>query len=478
MEKHKVLIRKCDTYDTDRIAAIVREGMEELGVTPQGKVLLKPNVVLAHPEIFPHAFTRKEFLDGVLTAVKAKAGKIKELAVGERSGITIPTRFNFKKAGYPSVIRKHRAKTYYFDEVRQVPVELKKEGRLRDLIFVPQPVKECDFLINLPKFKAHPWTRLTLSLKNFIGIQDDRHRLVDHTSFLEHKIVDLQEVIQPKFIAIDAIIAGQKMMLTPTPFDLGAIVMGTNSCAVDTVGCHMVHVEPRDLLHLKMASERGYGPMDLEEIEVGGDFPLEEVRSKTREFQFCLERIDDYFPRGSQLTCTVGSFPERHSPDYCWGGCPGALQEAIHIFRGFDPEAERKMKKIRYVVGKVEGPLHLEPDERVIFAGNCTSWEGNLDGKRVKIEPCYDSPAAVDARKTPSNDLVKKLAAALWDCFENRKSRYVRMKGCTLSVAEHVNYLSSVGKIKNPNFDTRLSIPVTTAYWQMRAGRAMNRLFG
>ena len=85
---------------------------------------------------------------------------------------------------------------------------------------------------------------MTLSLKNFIGIQDDRHRLVDHTSFLEHKIADLQEVIQPRFIAIDAITAGQKMMLTPTPFDLGAIVMGTNSCAVDTVGCHMVHVEP------------------------------------------------------------------------------------------------------------------------------------------------------------------------------------------------------------------------------------------
>jgi uncharacterized protein (DUF362 family) len=229
MGQHKVLIRRCDTYEPDRIAAIVREGMEELGVVPEGKVLLKPNVVRAHPKFFTHAFTRKEFLDGVLTATKARAGRIKELAVGERSGITMPTRYDFKMAGYPAVIRRQGAKVYYFDEVRQVPVELKKEGRLRDLIFIPQPVKECDFLISLPKFKAHPWTRLTLSLKNFIGIQDDRHRLIDHNSYLEHKIVDLQEVIQPRFIAIDAITAGQKMMLTPTPFDLGAIVMGTNS---------------------------------------------------------------------------------------------------------------------------------------------------------------------------------------------------------------------------------------------------------
>jgi uncharacterized protein (DUF362 family) len=156
-----------------------------------------------------------------------------------------------------------------------VPVALKGEARLRNNIFIPKPIVEADFLINLPKFKAHPWCRLTLSLKKFIGIQDDRHRLVNHNIFLEQKITDLQEVIQPKFIAVDAIIAGQKMMLTPTPFHMGAIVMGTNSCAVDTVGCHMVHVDPKDVIHLRFASSRGFGPMDIEEIDVSGDFPLE-----------------------------------------------------------------------------------------------------------------------------------------------------------------------------------------------------------
>ena len=71
MEKaHKVLIRRCEAYDPDRIAGIVKEGMQDLGVTPSGNILLKPNVVLAHPEFFPHAFTRKEFLDGVIAATK------------------------------------------------------------------------------------------------------------------------------------------------------------------------------------------------------------------------------------------------------------------------------------------------------------------------------------------------------------------------------------------------------------------------
>jgi len=42
--KPKVLIRRCDQYDADRIAGIVREGMEELGARPTGRILLKPNV--------------------------------------------------------------------------------------------------------------------------------------------------------------------------------------------------------------------------------------------------------------------------------------------------------------------------------------------------------------------------------------------------------------------------------------------------
>ena len=180
------------------------------------------------------------------------------------------------------MLSRHGVKAVYLDEARPVEVKLTAKERLRDEIYVPEPIAQCDFLINLPKFKAHPWTRLTLGLKNFIGIQDDRHRLIDHNTFLEHKIADLQEVIQPGFIAIDAITAGQKMMLTPTPFHMGAIIMGANPCAVDAVGCHMVNVNPKDVVHLRLAAERGLGPIDLEDIEVGGDFPLEEVQTKTK----------------------------------------------------------------------------------------------------------------------------------------------------------------------------------------------------
>ena len=473
--KHKVLIMRCDTYDPDRIAGIIKDGMEELGVVPFGRILLKPNLVLAHPRFFPNAYTRPEFLDGVVSAVKSRAASMKEIAVGERSGITIPTRFNFQNAGYRQVTQKYGIKTYYFDECRHVPVPLKNPQALRKKLYIPRPVTRCDFLINLPKFKAHPWCRLTLSLKNFIGLQDDRHRLLDHNQFLEHKIADLQEVIQPKFIAVDGIIAGQKMMLTPTPFPLGAIVMGTNSCAVDTVGCHMVRINPDDLVHLRYVSRRGYGPMTLDQIDVIGDYPLAEVQRRTENFQFCVERVDDYFSATPNLQCTVGRFPERHSPDYCHGGCPGALQEAMHIFRAFDPDVDQKMRKVRYVVGKVDGPLNLSDGERVLFAGDCTRWEGKIAGQPVQIKSRYKAVDQADAEKTASNDMLLKTAVAFVHALFKKSSRFMHARGCPLSVAQHVNYLSALAKVKNPNFHPSLVVPVNLAYWQMRFFRFLNR---
>ena len=79
-------------------------------------------------------------------------------------------------------------KRYCFEEEQQVEIPLTHAGRLRDFLFTPEPVARADFFVNCPKFKSHPWTTVTFSMKNYIGIQDDRHRLIDlyRTRFGDH----------------------------------------------------------------------------------------------------------------------------------------------------------------------------------------------------------------------------------------------------------------------------------------------------
>ncbi|MCA9624715.1 MAG: DUF362 domain-containing protein, partial [Myxococcales bacterium] len=167
--KPKVIIRRCESYDVEQIRRVIREGLEELDLRPSGRTLLKPNVVASGP-LFPHAHTRPEFVEGVLRALRDRDGGMSELAVGERCGITIPTRLAFEGAGFYEMFERADVEHYHFEEEPQVEIPLRHEGRLRDYLFTPEPVARADFFVNCPKFKSHPWTTVTFAMKNYIGI--------------------------------------------------------------------------------------------------------------------------------------------------------------------------------------------------------------------------------------------------------------------------------------------------------------------
>ena len=50
---------------------------------------------------------------------------------------------------------------------------------------------------------------------------------------------------------------------------LGLIVMSDQSLAHDVVCARIFHLEPRGIRHLAVAEARGYGSLDLADIEIG-----------------------------------------------------------------------------------------------------------------------------------------------------------------------------------------------------------------
>ena len=479
----RVILSHCDAYDPDRIRQLIRAGMQEMGMRPAGRTLVKPNLVIALRGVFDHAFTRPEFIDGLLGALRDRSeGAMTELTVGERGGITMPTRMIFGQAGYKPVLRKHQVERSFFDEVTQVPFELRHPDRLRDLIFVPAPLLETEFFVNAPKFKAHPWTTVTFGAKNYIGIQDDRHRLIDHDHRLDEKIADLQEVIQPKLVAIDAISAGQDRMLTPVPFPLRLIIMGDNQVAVDSVCCHIIGLDPRDIDHIRLCGERGYGPLDLDEIEISGDVSLEEAQKRGSKFRVGLIRVEDYFA-DSPIRAVAGTPPPDaaegvDSCDYCWGGCPGALEEAIEIIRVFQPDAYDKMHKMTFVFGAYEEPLELDEGEKVVFVGDCCRFKGTLNGEKVDLPSLYVERGHRNPHHASMTDIFVKMARVYWTMFKQRKAPYIRIPGCPVSVAEQVLALASYGRTINPYFHPKTVVPFAIGWMGWRLVRLMRALTG
>jgi uncharacterized protein (DUF362 family) len=472
-----VIIRQCPRYDVDMIHKIALDGLDTLELRPHGRALLKPNVV-ASGERFPHAYTRVEFTEGVLRALRDRARPdMTELAVGERCGITVPTRFTFSGAGYYELPKRIPGlKLYHFEEVPQVEIPLYHEGRLRDSVFTPEPVARADFFVNCPKFKAHPWTTVTFSLKNYIGIQDDRHRLIDHDHKLNEKVRDLQYIIQPQFICADAIIAGEGRMLTPIPFDMGLVIMGNNQVAFDAVCCAIIGVDPLSVPHIRMVYEQGFGPVELDQIRILGDITLAQAQERAAGFRVGLIPVEEYF-EGTNIVAHAGP-PPGGEVDYCWGGCPGALEEAIEILRLYDDKTDAKMPRTHIIFGAYQGDIDAKPGERVVFIGDCATWKGKVDAEDVLVESLYVDRSTKDPHTAESSDIFAKIAGVQWNMFKNRKQQVLRIAGCPVSVAEQVLLLVNLGRLKNPYFDPGQVAAMSNAYFSWRTHTLIQRATG
>lgn len=473
----RVIIRRCSTYDVEQIHRIIREGLEELDLRPHGRTLIKPNCV-ASGSAFPHAYTRPEFLEGVVRGLRDRDdGRVQELAIGERCGITIPTRRAFDLAGYYPMFERTGVKHYHFEEEPQVEIRLSHKERLRDYLFTPEPIAKADFFVNCPKFKSHPWTTVTFSMKNYIGIQDDRHRLIDHDHRLDEKIADLQYIIQPQFIAIDGIVAGEGRMLTPIPRDLGLIIMGNAQLAFDAVCSRIIGLDPRTVDHLRFAAERGFGSFDLGDVDITGDVTLEEAQEKAKGFKVGLIRVEKYF-EGSHITAYAGPPPEPERTEYCWGGCPGALEEAIEILRQYDKNCDEQMPRMHIVFGKYEGPIDAAPGERVIFIGDCAQWSGKLHGKMVTVENLYRDRSEKDPYHAKHQDVFVKMAQVIGKLAVSSSSAPLRLEGCPVSVAEQVLVLVELGGLKNPILSQEELVHFNKGYLRWRSQMLMKRASG
>lgn len=477
VQKPRVIIRRCPTYDAERIRTILREGMEELGLRPFGRTLVKPNVVTSGPP-FPHAYTRPEFIEGMVRALQDRSdGKVSELAVGERCGITIPTRTAFDGAGYYPMAKRVGAKLYHFEEEPQLEIRLSHKHRLRDYLFTPEPIAKADFFVNCPKFKSHPWTTVTFALKNYIGIQDDRHRLIDHDHRLNEKIRDLQYIIQPQFIAIDAITAGEGRMLTPIPFELGLIIMGDNQVAFDAVCCNIIGIDAKTVDHIRFASEDGFGPLDLDKIQISGDVTLEEAREKAKGFKVGLVRVEKYF-EGTNISAYAGPPPEPEATDYCWGGCPGAIEESIEILRLFDEKCDEKMPRLHIVFGAYAGPIDAKPGEKIVFIGDCAQFHGEVAGQLIHIDSLYKDRRTKDPYTAKSEDIYAKMLRVASEFRAAKHQHYLRLEGCPVSVAEQTLTLVSLAGTNNPYLQPSLVMQFNKGYLSWRGRMLAKHIAG
>ena len=370
----RVLLYRAPEYDPERIAAIIREGLAALGLAGRvrGRVVIKPNVVMAHRKVAPAAFTRPEFMDGLLRALRSSASADATFTIAEKSGAGLPTPRIFRRAGYRRLKRDHGVRLVAIEEARKTTIPLTR-GRVHDRLITAPEIADNDFLVYAPKLKTNYLTQgLTAAVKLNIGILRDRQRMWNHNHLLDAKIVDCLEVGYPDFIATDAVEVGfGGNQFTQPGRHLGLVIVSDHPLAHDVVCARIFGLDPRSIGHLVEAEARGYGSLDPSGIDISGDISLNEVLDRTRTWDVGVIRVDKAHEK---MRVLIGE-------PYCGGGCHGVFLDWLYMIKDRKPKLWARLPAWTVVIGEYKGDVEAR---RVLLLGTCTKVHGAIKARTIR----------------------------------------------------------------------------------------------
>jgi len=174
----------------------------------------------------------------------------------------------YVRSGIMEAAKEAGATVQYIDERRFRKMEIKGEALKTWEVY--QEAVEVDKVINCPILKHHSSARLTMGMKNLMGlIGGERGRLHWH---LDQNIVDLAAFFKPTLVVLDAV----RILTSNGPQGgslkyvkrLNTVAVSIDQVAIDAVGATIFGLVPDEMEHLKIASQRGLGRMDLGKLKI------------------------------------------------------------------------------------------------------------------------------------------------------------------------------------------------------------------
>ncbi|THB71742.1 MAG: DUF362 domain-containing protein [Desulfobulbaceae bacterium] len=157
----------------------------------------------------------------------------------------------------------------YIDERKFIPVEISKGTSLKRWK-IYQDVLEADRYINVPVAKHHGLSRLTLGMKNVMGVIGGNRGRLHHD--LGQKLADLATVVKPDLTVIDA----TRMLMNNGPQggrladvkQTDQLVLSADQVAADAYGTTLFGL-PSDSLDSTVAAHKmGLGEMNLSAMQI------------------------------------------------------------------------------------------------------------------------------------------------------------------------------------------------------------------
>jgi uncharacterized protein (DUF362 family) len=274
MNRSKVALVRCDTYDQEAVYEAVRKGLDLIGGTSSlvkagERIVMKPNVlygtnpekgVSTHPSVF-RAMGKLLQESGV----RVSFGDSPSFAGAEG---------HMKRCGLKQVADELGIALADFDKGRTVS---HKDALLIKSFVLANGVLDSDGLVNLPKLKTHPLVRFTGAVKNQFGcvpglLKSQYHvKLADPYDFAA-MLVDLNTLARPRFCVMDGIVAMEGNGPRSGKLrKLNVLLFSKDAIALDATACRIINLDPEVVPTSGLGEKAGLGTYHSENIELVGE---------------------------------------------------------------------------------------------------------------------------------------------------------------------------------------------------------------
>ena len=267
-----VSITRCPDYEPRSVWQAVNKSLSLLGgidsyVKPQGRVLVKPNLLLAK-DPGCGVTTHPEVVRAVIRILKGIGCRV---FVGDGPSVwnNCPEEVEevYEVSGIKKVCEEEDVSLVEFDRRRW-------HGRFPMAAFLD----ECDCLVSVPKFKTHGLTVLTAAIKNNFGLVSGSYKFELHRRHIDPRnfseiVVEVYRKAAPVLSIVDGIIAmeGDGPGTSGQLRRQGLIVAGADAVAVDSVLTSIMGLNPLDIPTTRVAAEKRLGSADLNAITIFGE---------------------------------------------------------------------------------------------------------------------------------------------------------------------------------------------------------------
>lgn len=354
--RHTVAFSKVEGDDIDRAvreAVRLSGGLDPL-ITASSRVLVKPNLWAALPS--GTGSTTDSRVTEAVTRLVLDHGP-RSVVIGEGcgagyDGFSHSTEEAFRVSGLGEVAERLGVELRNLNADAYSEVEI-PGAMVMDRVRIAKTALESDVIISVPVLKTHIRTHVTLSLKNMKGVIPGEEKRKTHRLGLDQAIADLNRVVCPHFVVLDAVMGMQGLWSYPDDcVPVGLIGAGAGAPSVDIAGAALMDIDPNLVLHLRYVAEQQGIPVGVGGVQLVG----EPIAAHRRRFKTGFDVFSERFPG---VTIVRGE-----------SACTGCTSELVTALRylgdsGYSPELDG----LHVVIGEVE---HVDAFPRMALLGKCT----------------------------------------------------------------------------------------------------------